>query len=395
MKKHLLIITLISLIALTLFSCKEPTRDFRVEFDLKGIVSDQASITVFGLRDSVQLNLYDPAKPFIPVIDGKIIVSGTTLQDVVLRISLSQDRQFYKYVDRGYFPNKASSLWCILGPGTNLKGSADLGGKNFVDFYPTGDKENRLFSEFTSKYMPIQSRIGDIAVQMAIDTSLTETERNKLINESDSLEIQSDRLRRELIENNPSSIAALWLMEDMLVRSQIEPADLEPLLAKVDPKYYENYFYISVSDRVEGARLAAVGAPCPIIEGIDVHGNPFNLQELLGKYVIIDFWGTWCSACLSGMPAMREFQKANADKLTLIGIANDKEIEKVISCMEKHQMEWTNLLQMQGNTDYVAKFNVQGFPTKILIDPNGAIVYRDSGESEEFYLEVDKIINTK
>jgi thiol-disulfide isomerase/thioredoxin len=184
-------------------------------------------------------------------------------------------------------------------------------------------------------------------------------------------------------------------MEDMLVRSQIEPADLEPLLAKVDPKYYENYFYISVSDRVEGARLAAVGAPCPIIEGIDVHGNPFNLQELRGKYVIIDFWGTWCSACLSGMPAMREFQKANADKLTLIGIANDKEIEKVISCMEKHQMEWTNLLQMQGNTDYVAKFNVQGFPTKILIDPNGAIVYRDSGESEEFYLEVDKIINTK
>ncbi|NLX40745.1 MAG: TlpA family protein disulfide reductase [Bacteroidales bacterium] len=395
MKKHLLITTLISITALFIFSCKEQTRDFRVEFDLKGIVSDQASITVFGLRDSVQLDLSDPAKPLIPVTDGKIIVSGTTLQDVVLRISLSQDRQFYKYVDRGYFPNKASSLWCIVGPGTNLKGSTDLNGKNFVDFYPTGDKENRLFSEFTSKYMPIQSRIGDIAVQMAIDTSLTETELNKLINESDSLEIQSDRLRRELIENNPSSIAALWLMEDMLVRSQIEPAELDPLLARVDPRYHDNYFYLNVRDRVEGAKLAAVGASCPVVEGVDVHGNPFNLQELRGKYVIIDFWGTWCSACLSGMLAMREFRKANADKLTIIGIANDKDKEKVIACMEKHQMGWTNLLQLQGDNDYVAKFNVQGFPTKILVDPNGIIVYRDSGESEEFYLEVDKIINKK
>jgi thiol-disulfide isomerase/thioredoxin len=395
MKKHFIIIILISLTALLLFSCKEQTRDFRVEFDLKGIVSDQASITVFGLRDSVQLDLSDPAKPLIPVTDGKIIVSGTTLQDVVLRISLSQDRQFYKYVDRGYFPNKASSLWCIVGPGTNLKGSTDLNGKNFVDFYPTGNKENSFFSEFTSKYMPIQSRIGDIAVQMAIDTSLTEKERNKLINESDSLEIQSDRLRRELIENNPSSIAALWLMEDMLVRSQIEPAELDPLLARVDPRYHDNYFYLNVRDRVEGAKLAAVGASCPVVEGVDVHGNPFNLQEFRGKYVIIDFWGTWCSACLSGMPAMREFRKANADKLTIIGIANDKDKEKVIACMEKHQMGWTNLLQLQGDNDYVAKFNVQGFPTKILVDPNGIIVYRDSGESEEFYLEVDKIINKK
>lgn len=395
MKKNLLITTLISLTALLLFSCKEQTRDFRVEFDLKGIVSDQASITVFGLRDSVRLDLSDPTKSLIPVTDGKIIVSGTTLQDVVLRISLSQDRQFYKYVDRGYFPNKASSLWCIVGPGTNLKGSTDLSGKNFVDFYPTGDKENKLFSEFTSKYMPVQSRIGDIAVQMAIDTTLTETERNMLITESDSLDNQSDLLRKELIEKNPSSIAALWLMEDMLVRSQIEPAELDPLLARVDSKYRDNYFYLNVSARVQGAKLAAVGAPCPIIEGIDVHGNPFNLRNLRGKYVIIDFWGTWCSACLSGMPAMREFRIANADKLTLIGIANDKDKEKVIACMEKHQMEWTNLLQMQGDNDYVAKFNIQGFPTKILVDPNGTIVYRDSGESEEFYQEIDKIINKK
>ena len=381
--------------ALILFSCKEKTHDFRAEFDLKGIESDQASITVFGLRDSVKLDLPDPAKPYIPVTDGKIVVSGTTPQPVVLRVTFSKDKRFFKWAGRGYFPNKASSFWFVVSPGTNLKGSADLTDKNFVDYYPTGDKENAVFSRFAQEYMPVQSRLGDIAVALAVDSTLTEAQRTDLNKESEELEQESDRLRRALVTQHPSTMAGLWLMEDMLIRSQIEPAELEPLLAKVDKKYHDNYFYQTVAGRIEGAKLAAVGAPCPNVEGKDVDGNPFDLKNLRGKYVIIDFWGTWCGACLAGMPAMREFQETNADKLVLVGIANDKDVEKVKACMEKHRMTWTNLLQWQGENDYVAKFNVQGFPTKVLVDPRGTIVYRGSGESEEFYTEVDKIINRR
>ena len=393
--KRVLFLASILFAAFILVSCKEKTHDFRAEFDLKGIESEEASITVFGLRDSVKLDLPDPAKPYIPVTDGKIVVSGTTPQPAVLRVTFSKDKRFFKWAGRGYFPNKASSFWFVVSPGTNLKGSADLTDKNFVDYYPTGDKENAVFARFANDYMPVQSRLGDIAVAMSVDSPLTEEQRAALKEESETLEQESDRIRRDLITQHPSSLAGLWLMEDMLIRSQIEPSELEPLLAKVDKKYHDNYFYQTVAGRVEGAKLAAVGAPCPNVEGKDVNGNPFDLKDLRGKYVIIDFWGTWCGACLAGMPAMREFQETNADKLVLVGIANDKDVEKVKACMEKHRMTWTNLLQWQGDNDYVAKFNVQGFPTKVLVDPRGTIVYRGSGESEEFYEEVDKIINRR
>ncbi|MCR5746003.1 MAG: TlpA family protein disulfide reductase [Bacteroidales bacterium] len=383
---------LVALAALLLVSCHQQTRDFRAEFDLKGITSEQASITVFGLRDSVRLDLEDPSKPIIPVTDGKFVVSGTTPQAAVLRVSFSQDRQFFKWAGRGYFPNKASSLWFVVEPGTNLTGSADLSGKNFIDFYPDGDKENKVFSAFAREYMPVQNRIGDIAVELETDSTLTDARRKELEAEAERLEAQSDRIRHRLIETHPSSLAGLWLMEDMLIRSQIEPAELEPLLAKVDKKYHDNYFYYTVANRVEGAKLAAVGAPCPDVEGLDVNGNPFKLKDLRGQYIIIDFWGTWCGPCLAGMPAMKEFQEKHADRLVLVGIANDKDLDKVKACMEKHGISWTNLLQWQGETDYVAKFNVQGFPTKVLVDPRGTIVYRGSGESEEFYQEVEKIM---
>jgi len=392
MTKYLRILLGIAAVAALLASCTKKTNEFRAEFDLKGITSDQASITVFGLRDSVRLDLENPEKKIVPVTDGKLIVSGTTPQPAVLRVSFSKDKQLFKYVGRGYYPNKASSLWFVVKPGTKLKGAADLNGKNFVDFYPTGDKENKIFSAFAREYMPVQSRLGDIAVALAVDSTLTEAQRADLRKESEELEQESDRLRRALVTRHPSTMAGLWMMEDMLIRSQIEPDELEPLLAKVDKKYHDNYFFQTVAGRIEGAKLAAVGAPCPNVEGKDVEGNPFDLKDLRGKYVIIDFWGTWCSACLAGMPAMREFQEKHADRLVLVGIANDKELDKVKACMEKHKMTWTNLLQWQGDNDYVAKFNVQGFPTKVLVDPRGTIVYRGSGESEEFYQEVEKIM---
>ena len=212
-------------------SCDKKTNDFTAEFSFQGIESDMASVTVFGLRDSVRLDLEDPEKPFIPVTDGKFTVSGSTPQGAVLRVSLSKDRQFFKYAGRGYFPNKASSLWFVVTPGARLKGSADLSGKNFFDYYPDGDKENDIFARFARDYMPVQSRLGDIAVIMAVDSTLTEAERDGLASEAEALEVRSDRMRRDLVTKHPSSLAGLWMMEDMLIRSQIEPAELEPLLA--------------------------------------------------------------------------------------------------------------------------------------------------------------------
>lgn len=383
------------IIFLAAVSCERKTDDFSVDLDVKGITSTHASLTVFGLRDSVKIPSDNPRYISVPVEDGKVSILGTTPQPAVLRLTFSEDRQFFKNVGRGYFPNKASSLWFVVGPGTRLKLSGDLTGKNFVDMYPSGDYENKMFARLSSVLFPVQSRMGDIAVALAVDSTLTDVAKEALKKESDALDTCSDSIRRDFVSKNPSCIASLWLMEDMLVRSQMEPMELEPLLAKVAPKYHDNYFYYTVAGRIEGAKSASVGAPCPRLTGEDMDGNPFDIEDCRGKYVLIDFWGTWCGACLHGMPAMRAFRDKHADKLMIVGVANDKDKELVRKCMQQKGMDWTNLMQGKGEDDFVAKFNVQGFPTKIVLDPRGTIVYRDSGESEEFYAEVEKILEAK
>ena len=380
------------LVAAGAVSCKEKSREFSADFNLQGISSTRATISVFGMKDSVSLDVENPERPAVSVTDGKFCVSGTTAEPVVMRVSFSGDNQFYKYAGRGYFPNKASSLWFVASPGTKLSVSGDLSGKNFVDLYPKGDRENDLFAKLSSAMFPLLSRQGDIAVILATDSTLTEAHKHELETESDSLEVECARIRHDFVSANPSSIAALWLMEDMLIRRQIETSELEPLLEKVSAKYRGNYFYKTVYNRVQGAKASAVGQPCPRLEGTDVTGSHFNVGDLRGKYVLIDFWGTWCGPCIAGMPAMKAFRDAHADKLQIVGVAQGSPEEQWRKFIADRGLDWPNIRSGEGDDDFVAAFNVQGYPTKILVGPDGNILYRDSGESEGFYKKLEELI---
>ena len=182
-------------------------------------------------------------------------------------------------------------------------------------------------------------------------------------------------------------------MEDMLTRSQIEIEHVAKLMESVDAKYSNVSYFKKLTARVEGYKATGAGMTAPIITGINaLDGQVFNMSSLQGKYIIIDFWGTWCHACLEGVPEMKAFQKKYADKLQIVGIAKDNSIEKVKKCMQDYQMNWPSVLFEADGNDYVAGYNVQGYPTKILIDRKGKIVLRSVGEKADFYEEVEKII---
>ena len=90
---------------------------------------------------------------------------------------------------------------------------------------------------------------------------------------------------------------------------------------------------------------------------------------------------------------MKAFRDNNADKVQIVGIAKDDDMEECKKYMNQYGMDWPNILIGTGEFDYASKFNVQGYPTKILLDPNGKIIYRTSGESKEFYDEIYALIN--
>lgn len=290
---------------------------------------------------------------------------------------------------KGYIPTKSSRFLFIASPKSRYEQTAEINA-DYVNFYPTGDAENETLAAFTRAYNPLQNAYVNIALRK----ELSREERARL---QEPLEHSIDSLRRAFLDKHASSIAGLWLMNDMLVRSQISVPDCERYFLTVSDRYKEHSYYASLAGRIDGYKKAAEGSPAPDINTRrTTDGKPFSLASLRGRYVIIDFWGTWCGACLAGMPALKAFAEKHADRLSLVGICcgtNVRVPDIKAWIAERHpDWQWQQVVNGKGDDDYVLKYNVQGYPTKILISPRGVILKRFTGEDKTMYAEMEKLL---
>lgn len=321
---------------------------------------------------------------------GKFIMEGYTQEPMMVRVEFS-DRKIYKYVpDGGYIPLKCSSLWFIVYPGANVKVKGEL--SDFVNAYPFSDKENDILAELTKVIFPLMNEYGNINVTLESDSTLTQEQKGILAQKMTTLDKTITEHLNVFVRKYPSSYAATWFLDDMMLRRQISPAEAEGILAKIDVKYQDNVWFKSAKQRANSVRYA-VGAKMPeIITTNTVDNSKLSSSELLkGNYLLIDFWGTWCGPCMSGMDAMRKFRDDNKGKIEILGIAKDGRDGWLASIKNKN-LNWFHILNGKDEQDYVAKFNVTGYPTKLLIAPDGTILYRESGESESFYEKIKTLI---
>lgn len=124
----------------------------------------------------------------------------------------------------------------------------------------------------------------------------------------------------------------------------------------------------------------------------DLAGKPFKLSSLKGKYVIVDFWGTWCINCIKGFPKMKSYYEAHKDKIAVVSVdCNDTEARWKAG-VQKHALPWINVYNPKGAGDITKTFGVSVFPTKLLVDPEGKLVKAFTGETDDLYTELDALL---
>ena len=124
----------------------------------------------------------------------------------------------------------------------------------------------------------------------------------------------------------------------------------------------------------------------------DINGNDFTLSSMRGKYVVLDFWGTWCKICMKGMPKLKEAQKKYKGKFEIIGVdCGDKTVKwrHWVDSL-KNDMPWKHVI-MGRKLQVQQEYRIKGYPTKILIDPDGKIVKSFVGEDPRFYLMLEEV----
>ena len=125
----------------------------------------------------------------------------------------------------------------------------------------------------------------------------------------------------------------------------------------------------------------------------DINGNDFNLASLFGKgkYIVVDFWGSWCSWCIKGFPKMKEYYNKYRDKLEIVGIACYDKEDKWKAAVVKNDVPWLHVFSPDGITE--ERYGVTGYPYKVLISPKGKVIKCFRGEADEFYETLDKLLD--
>ena len=125
----------------------------------------------------------------------------------------------------------------------------------------------------------------------------------------------------------------------------------------------------------------------------DINGKPLALSSLRGKWLILDFWGSWCSWCIKGMPKMKEYYAKYAGKLEILGVDCNDTVEKWKNAVAKHEIPWLHVYWDKEKGDNpVDLYAVRGFPTKVVIDPEGKVAKIIVGEDPAFYDYLDEVI---
>ncbi len=144
-------------------------------------------------------------------------------------------------------------------------------------------------------------------------------------------------------------------------------------------------------EKKEQAKAIQEGMPAPDFTLDDIDGKPLALSQLRGKYVVIDFWGSWCVWCIKGMPKMKEYYEKYAGKLEILGVDCGDSQEKWKEAVAEHQLPWKHVYNSEEK-DITVTYGISGFPTKIVVDPQGNIAKVVVGEDPAFYEFLDELL---
>ncbi|MDE6026533.1 MAG: TlpA family protein disulfide reductase [Muribaculaceae bacterium] len=151
---------------------------------------------------------------------------------------------------------------------------------------------------------------------------------------------------------------------------------------------------VAAEKRMAALQSGDVDAPAFTLKNLE--GKDVSLSDFKGKWVILDFWGSWCPWCIKGFPALKEAYAKYAGKLEIIGIdCRDKE-DAWKKAVERYELPWVQVYNPEpGSEKLYEEYAVQGFPTKVIVSPEGKIANITVGEDPTFFNKLDSLINGK
>lgn len=259
----------------------------------------------------------------------------------------------------------------------NIQGEFDL--NRIYDAKITGGKENDLFLDFKEKLVLFDRRKKEnLEAMQEARNAMSNKDIVRLQTEAAVISNEEQVYKKEFIDKNINSLLAMLLLNEMIVKKEVNIKEVESFLSKRNSKIPDNVFMKQIETNSERLRVPEVGNMAPDFSGPDPDGNIISLQEVMGKVTLIDFWASWCRPCRVENPnVVRVYNQFKDKGFTVVSISLDRENQRAqwLKAIEDDKMDWYHISSLMHWQEPIARqYGVRQIPMTYLLDETGKIV---------------------
>ncbi len=348
MKKFLIILLLLPIVTLGQTSKK-------AGFTINGKLEGFADGTEIQLIQNGEAVVMTKAK----LAGGKFVLKGNVMEPILCYLMVGTEKPAEIYVENGSITVKGK------------KASPPV-------FEISGSVSNKEFTDFTKKFIPIAQQLNALA--STINSTMPGPDRDGLMK---TYTAAQENIQKEIdkfvAEKKKSAVAAFVLNATFDFNPDV--TILEKRFNLLDASVKKLEAGKQLEQFIAEKKIGAIGTEAMDFTQPDTAGTAVSLSSFRGKYVLVDFWASWCGPCRNENPNVVEnYNKFKAKNFTVLGVSLDRpgQKEKWINAIQEDNLTWTHVSDLQFWNNAAAKlYHIQGIPQNILVDPQGMIVAKN------------------
>jgi len=373
MRKSIILISVVLIVA----ACG-PNKRYKVQGKLRNSVAG-----LIYLKEMTTID-YIPVDSSIIDENGEFQLTGNNSKPAFYMLSLS----------------KNNYIMLILSPGEKVFITGDA--RDLTHTYNVkGSKDSELAQELNYKVNSALTKIEGLSKIYNDSLSFGNNKnilavRSMLLAKHDSIENQHKKYSINFIKSNPNSLAGIMALYQELSPNKplFNITEDYQLFKKVDSIMMITYpeadavqsLHFRLKDfgdqqikEAEIQKRLAIGVSAPEIALPGPDGNIITLSSTRGKYVLLDFWASWCGPCMQEMPNLvRIYWKYKNQGFDIFQVSLDKNKESWLKCITQNGMAWPNVSDFKmWNSPIVALYNIDEIPNNLLLDHNGKIIAKN------------------